>query len=283
MRKVFTTVMIALGATLLPAVAEANSPLACQTTLMLTLILPLMLLVTTLSGGYALMKKAKKKPKRWQYVLASALFIFLAIITESIAFLIITGFCLIVLVRGAFLVVSAIKARRHADEPPWNEARPWRLLLGALVLFAAVGLLARMYGSFLGEHHRMTNELKAYHDLETFLSCQFDYQRKNDGELFTDLQDCNGLMPLEHGGVTGLFSRIIDDHYQIDFQLAEDRRTFTIRVIPGEFASPPLTFMARHSSFYADQTGQIRKIEVTEPKPCPPDAPVVRTVQAPGS
>ncbi len=51
MRKIFSTATIALGASLLPAVAEANNPPAPETCFSLAVIIPLMMAITAWSGG----------------------------------------------------------------------------------------------------------------------------------------------------------------------------------------------------------------------------------------
>jgi hypothetical protein len=108
------------------------------------------------------------------------------------------------------------------------------------------------------------------------------------GETYRQQHGVVRFEPLDIGSIPGRFvftdgdfnfpSHGREDEWDAQFLPGPSGRTFHVFVIPQGFPFFPWNLLVTRPSFYADQTGKIRAIQVHSPRPCPPDGPVVDLV-----
>ena len=236
--------------------AWANQPPGPQTLLSEVLILPLMMLLTALGGGYAVMRAAGIKRPRWAIAVVIVA-IFLTGINEGLSAILMLVFGPYALVRGVRLAVWGARALRPPEKraPHLVRASPSRLiaagLLTCLTALALVGLNFAFLGWWPGESYT-----------------EQAIKRAVALELHAGLPDRSGQV---HPGATP------DPGYYFDeeFKFGPGGKSFQWWVWPKRMPFFPYNYLVTLPSFYADQTGQIRMIRVHKTgQRCPPDAPV---------
>lgn len=261
--------------------ASANQPPGPQMFLSEILILPLMMLLTALAGGYAIMRAAGIKGRRWLIALA-VLGIFLSGIHEGYSALLMLIFGSYALIRGTKLAVWGVKALRPPAERPahLSRARSVRLLSGALLIWLTAILLAGMNFAFLNwwpDDFGAERDLKrvvAYElqrglaHLDALGQPQFEAPLLSEPDKYTPSYASIGNIRLSWRG------------YASDFKLGPQTQSFQVWIWPRRMPPFPYNYLITLPSFYADQTGQLRVIRVHKSgQRCPPDAPVYYRVR----
>jgi len=270
--------------------AWANQPPSGQMFLAEILILPLMMLLTVLGGGYAIMRAAGAKRRRW-LILVAVVAIFLTGIQEGLSALLMLVFGPYALVRGVRLILWGVGAMR----PPEKRAAylalasPTRLvtagLLTCLMVVALVGLNFAFVGWFPRERY-------AEEDLKRVVA--YELIRGKDHKDVGGQPQYEAPRPYQPEGASDLaFGEMIFTSLRYkeaprglrgsfvgEFKLGPGAKSFQVWVWPEQMPFFPYNYLVTVPSFYADQTGQMRMIRVHKNgERCPPDAPVYYRVR----
>lgn len=265
----------------LPAVAEANELTSPESWFALAVLMIVMMAVTALSGGYVLLREVKKEKRSY---LASIIFgiiaLFISGFGQTFLGLAFIAVALLALVRALYLVRYANMARPEAENVHLAQANAARLRAAGLILLIFVVLA---FYTLAATTHSMTyfmHELRAQGDLEEFLAFQFDQadkSRRETGEARFVPQEGNRDSQGLKFGEQHMFADFVFDEkeWEVVFAVNDDLTAFTVQVTPKEFLGFPFNYIDTRPAFYADQTGVLRKINVSEYRLCPPDAPAV--------
>ena len=107
-------IVLVLGSLLLPGVALANQPPAFQLAMSTLIALPMMMVLTLLGGGYAVMRERENGPRRWTLLpgfLAALVAIVFAATHESAAVMVLFVFTLIAVARGCMMLWWGLRLR----------------------------------------------------------------------------------------------------------------------------------------------------------------------------
>jgi len=238
--------------------AWANQPPGPQMLLSEILILPLMMLLTALGGGYAVMRAANIKRRRW-LIAVVVVAILLTGINEGLSAMLMLVLGPYVIVRGVRLALWGARARRPPDQHPayLANASGGRLLtaglLTCLTAVALVGLNFAFVGWWPGEYY-LEQRIKQVVALELV-----NANKQQAGDAVYQLPEL----------------RMAGTVYDQEFKLGPGGKSFQARVWPKRMPFFPYNYLVTLPSFYADQTGQLRMIRVHKPgQRCPPNAPV---------
>jgi len=238
--------------------AWANQPPGPQMFLSEILILPLMMLLTALGGGYAVMRAANIKRRRW-LIAVVVVAILLTGINEGLSAMLMLVFGPYALVRGVRLLVWGAKALHPPEKRSTYlaHASPARLLtaslLTCLMAIALVGMNFAFVGWWPGEYY-LEQRIKQVIALELV-----NANKQQAGDAVYQLPEL----------------RMAGTVYDQEFKLGPGGKSFQAWVWPKRMPFFPYNYLVTLPSFYADQTGQLRMIRVHNPgQRCPPDAPV---------
>lgn len=262
--------------------AWANQPPGPQMVLGEILILPLMMLLTALGGGYAVMRAQGAKRRRFWWVAAVAA-IFLSGMQEGLALIVMLMFGVVALSRGSRMILWGIAATRPAETRPAHlaQAVPHRLVsAGAVTALAGMGVGGLAF-AFIGW---WPGEGYVEHDLKRLVAYQVarGKQHKDTAgnpqyEAFPVARDGSapprfvfeelGLIHLRPASATGHW------YFATEFRLGPGARSFEVWVWPRRMPIFPYNYLVTLPSFYADETGQIRMLRVHwAGQRCPPNA-----------
>ncbi len=245
--------------------AWANQPPGPHMLLSEVLILPLMMLLTVLGGGYALMRAKGVKHTRWA-VVAAVVAIFLTGINEGFSAMLMLIFGPYALVRGVRLILWGVGALRPPEKRAVHlaHASPGRLIgAGSLTCLATVALVGMNF-AFVGW---WPGEGFVEKGLKRMVASTLV-----EGNERKDASGSSLYQPPEIG--------ILRRNFHDEFKLAPGGKSFQLWVWPDRMPFFPYNYLVTLPSFYADQTGQIRMIRVHKNgQRCPPDAPVYYRVR----
>jgi hypothetical protein len=271
--------------------AWANQPPGPHMLLAEVLILPIMIILTTLGGGYAVLQAGNKNPRKKNgslKVLLVILVIFFSAISEGLGMLLTVAFGVIALVRGVKMILWGLSASRQNQEPNTLPAKsnPNRLIpAGVILVLAAIGLGATG-PAFIGwwpegRISRTEGDLK---DLVAYQILTAKEQAKEGGAIIYEkpLSDEGRLGSKDHPTFDKMKFNFLYwkegnrfQHYQTVFQLGPEAKSFKVWVVPFGLPFFPYNHLTSLPSFYADQTGAIRMVRVHDGgEKCPEDAPV---------
>ena len=246
------------------------------------LILPIMIILTLMGGGYLIMNRLRKKKsgaRKVFLILGAILLVMISGMNEGLGFTVAVIFGIIALRRGFKMISWGRGARSDSDAPEHLAgAKPRRLIPAGSILVAFSIFLMGMAFAFLGNFPDMSQE-RQEKSLKEFVAYQLAYA---------------SLAKSENGNVR--YHRITKDspEYQayfrsysymyqspdIRFEYGADEKNFTVYMVPARFPLFPYNYLTSKLSYRTDETGQIRMIRVRKRNVlCPPDAPTVMTVQ----
>jgi len=253
-----------------PQIALANQPPGPQAALAEILILPIMMLLSLVGGGYVVLRRmrGKKSPIRIPAVLGAILAILFSGAHEGYAVIVALIFGIIALVRGLQMISWGLEARSGEERSEYlREANPLRLIVAGSVLVPVTLLLAGMPFAFNGYFPYPFGK-----ELVKFVAYQLAYahfEESRTGErrfrkiTKEDLEFCQ------------LFSMACRRSY-VDVDYDADGKSFTVYMLPPHrFPFFPYNYFTSQPSYRADETGQIRMVYVHKRERCPADAPVV--------
>ena len=250
--------------------AHANNPPGPQEFL-LTFMIPLVIvIITTLGGGYDILrriKEDKKQPQLQSFLnLPSTVIVIIVSLFFSIVYF---GFVVIFAFMSGIWALQRVyvlyrwgRVAKSADNRPayLAGANPFRLFGAAGALFVATLILLSGI-SFFGYYTAMTpmidRESYTLKDVvaREMAKIRFPEDAKKSGESklgYNLIKEKRLLIERDPGG-----------------------KKFTVYLLP-----PYANFLARGPSYRADETGKIRKINVSsKDKRCPPDAPVYDEIE----
>jgi len=275
---------VLLVITFIPVAALANNPPAPPVALAGLLILPLMALFTILGGGYAAMANEGKSPTRRRRTLTVIGCVVGIIVLASHE-----GWGLIIPPLFAFVAIKRavrmIRCGRKADNSEVGKRiSPARLYSMAVVLITVSILLAGTGVAFLGKYPGYGVE----GDLKRFVAVQLEAKEKSaqekqggsfimphiNSEAGGDLQYTVSIGSLVFTSLHQNKNRFLPK-YTTKFEVPENLGSFQIRAYPTSFPFFPYNYIQPQPSFFADETGAIRTIQVTEAGVlCPSDAPI---------
>jgi hypothetical protein len=276
------------AATLLwPALADANNSPAPQALLGEMLIPIAMMICTAIGGGYAIMRRKKRRRLRGVRFVAGFAMVVVSLFFSESAIVLTSVFVILAVARGVQMIAWGVKAARPIEQrkPELERASARRLLPAGALLLALTTILVSWISAMSGWYFYTMADSEIQGELKKLLVHQFQYadeQRRQHGVARFEPPILDGFP----GGIT--FENVdfnfppVGLRYKCaaNFFLGPGGRTFKVLVVPQQFPLFPWRYVVTRPSFYADQTGKIRAIQVHAPRPCPPDAPVVEQVAA---
>lgn len=246
------------------------------------LILPVMVVLTLMGGGYLIMNRLrpeKSRARKFLFIIGMVVVFLVSGMHEAVSVGIAFIFGIIALRRG-FRMISWGREARPVNNAPGHlrQANPWRLIPAGGLLIASTIFLIGMAIAFFGYFPEMALEDKEA-VLKKFVAHQLAYARlakSERGEIRyhkitnndPEYQNFFDNSPFFH------------QHHTVHFNYSADEKYFTVYVLPVGFPLFPYNYLTPRPSYRADETGQIRMIRVHKQNVlCPPDAPVVREVQ----
>jgi len=253
--------ILSLSLLLLFVIAQpvlANQPPGPNLMLSEVLILPAMIILTLIGGGYAVLSRLKGKKRPLLKIIAAILAIIFSAMQEGLAFLVVVIFAVIALERSLKMLYWGIKSIGSNQKPEHlTEAKPSRLISAGAILFLVTIFLAGMAVAFvtywpeIGQERRETN-------LKKFLTYQLAYAQ---------------IQKSKTGNIT--FDETVN-YDDLNIEYGVEDKSFTVYMLPVEFPFFPYSYLTSQPSYRADETGQVRMIYVHKKEIlCPPDAPVV--------
>lgn len=255
--------------------AFANQPPGPGVGLPQILMLPMMALFTALGGGYAILRAEKKtrlgKAAKW---IAIVVLFVLGFTHEGFSMLVTVLFGVFAISRGARMIRWGMRSAK-SPAMPGAAVQTWRLITaGALMSAMALFLIgsALVFVNYWPDIYQRWQII----NLKRVLASEIAYgraQKQQTGETrfyrikSGDNNDGYADELLRHGNV------------RVDF--SSDQKHFTIYILPySKFPPWPYRLFTKQGSYRADEGGQIRMVQVQRrDQVCPPDAPVVMTVQ----
>ena len=252
------------------APAAANQPPGPQMILGEIAILPVMMLLTSLGGGYAVMRERKLGPRhRGWMALAAVLTVFFSGMHEGFGLLVLLLFGILAAGRGARLL------RWSFDSGPRPPEATAARLRGAGMSLLLIGVFTVGIGpAFMGW---WPADSYVENDLKRMVALQMVQARKappsREGPQYQPLVLDERLWTLDEHRFPFLGPLV--RHYGMEFRLHPGGRSYQFWAWPRNMPVFPYNFLTSLPSFYTDQTGQLRRIRVHwDEVRCPPDAPV---------
>jgi hypothetical protein len=263
-------IVLVLGSLLLPGVALANQPPAPQLALATVVALPLMMVLTLLGGGYAVMREKGQRRSLVVAFVAALIAIFFAWTHESSAVMVLSLFTLMAVARGCMMLWWGLRSRGGGG------IRRYRLMAaGPCLMFASLTLLA-FSASF---HAWRPNVAEVEEELQKLVAYQQLVAEQNRAQHTVPLYEqpvvagdalrfegwTSRLLPAGRGGSAGSTRQ-----FETEFVLGPGGDSFEVRIWPRRI--PPGMSLP---SFYADETGELRMLRVHDAhQRCPENAPV---------
>lgn len=282
-RRTAPTVFILLLAADKNAWATVNYSSAHQLDAALIAIMPIMVLMTLLGGGYSILRSTRKR--KWTYLPAVLLWLlivwltlsFLAQLNDKIVMALALVFALLAIRRGGLMIAWAASTRTaHWKRASLKRINPVRLASAGAVLVVITVFLAGMAVAFHGRAW-IENSDRSGAEKESRLVGFTAYQMavSNTGADQDTINLLRKTVSYQKGGrPQGIMSG-----YRIAAEFGPGTNEFSVYLTPHDFPFYPYNFFACRPSYYTDHTGKIRKIKVCREKRCPPDGPVYVEVE----
>ncbi len=260
---------------LVPIQCWANNPPGPGILLPEVLILPLMMALTSIGGGYLIMESLyNNRPiSRYSWILVVIL-VFLSMAHEGYGFLVAIIFGIVAVIRAIRMITWGTIAQTTAPRPEFLvTASPLRLILAGFTLIICTIFLVGMAFAFMGTWtlpERYNEE-----NIAEFVIYQLAYgdiQEERTGQRRFEYIERNQLS--EYG-----YRFAITSQRNIHLEYDSDMKGFTLFVLPDRLPFFPYNYFTSQPSYRADGSGQVRMVRVHwEGMKCPPDAPVVLRV-----
>ena len=249
--------------------ALANQPPGPQMILGEIAILPVMMLLTFLGGGYAVMRERKLEPRHRGWL---ALLAVLTVLGSGMH----EGFgVLVLLLFGALTAIRGLRLLRWGSDsgPRPAQATPARLRAAGTLLLLTGAFTAGLGLAFVGWWPR---DFAVERDLKLLVALQMVQAQQArpspEGPRYQPpvLEEGNWVLGERHL----MYLRPLGQ-YGAEFRLGPGGRSYQVWAWPRNMPVFPYNFLTSMPSFYSDQTGQLRQIRVHwAGVRCPPDAPV---------
>ena len=274
----------------------ANNPPGGGVILSEVLILPIMILLTVIGGGYGVLRQLRGKPLRFAgRIVGAILCILVSFCNEGYATLLAIIFGFISLARSAKMIAWGFKSLSRREIPDYlKKANPWRLIPAGTVLALVTVFLVGQALAFLdywppgeGPLERFVAFELAYSRLEESRTGQARFIRPSGEEdlysfLFKNVFLYVPRYPGEPPSLEICSFHFWGTHGSLPphVEFGKDDQSFTIYVRPlAKFPFFPYDYLTSQPSFRADETGKIRMVMThSNATLCPPDAPVVTQV-----
>ncbi|MCP4147731.1 MAG: hypothetical protein GY757_08265 [bacterium] len=275
-----------------PQTIYANNPPSPYSVLSEILILPLMMLFTYLGGGYQILRLRKKQTaksktlvqKTLRSILISVIVIF-AISMEGATLLVSIFFFIKAVKRGGKMIRWGTTTLEKGQEQSLQKRNRTRLILCGVLTIIMVSGLFGMSIAFINANRHLALKPIVEKDLAELVLYQLQRGEKNReefGEVRYEIPKRGKFGALIFGDKSFFpsekwmlsFSR----QWAVKFSLEKNGKSFKIFVWPKKFPLYPYNYLVSYPSFFADETGKIRSIGVSTPRPCPEDAPIFATV-----
>ncbi len=272
-----------------PQTVYANNPPSLHSVLSEILILPLMMLFTYLGGGYQILRLRKKQTVKSKTIAQKAfritvivIIILFSISMEGATLLVSFIFFIKAAKRGGKMIHwGTTSSEKDQELQKWSRSR--LILCGVLTIIMVSGLFG-MNIAFINSHSHLSLKSIVEKDLTELVLYQLQMGEKNRekfGEVRYENPKRGKFAALEFGDKAFFpsekwmlsFSR----HWVVKFFLGKNGKSFKIFVWPKKFPLYPYNYLVSYPSFFADDTGKIRSIGVSTPRPCPEDAPIFDT------
>jgi len=262
--------------------ALANQPPSPLVGLPMIAILPVMMVLTLLGGGYEVFKRVRsqksKRGRGWILTVTVVVVIFLSFMHEAFAAVLALVFGAIAAARGLKLIFWGVQALKGGAQAV--RAGGAKLVTSGIVLIPLSLFLMGFSISFVGywPMYRLKTAMEGY---EQFVAYQLHYaaeQRIKNGEVAFDeiTKDTEDVSHLPRQARELLKA----PYFKVEY--ATTPANFTAFLLPvARFPVFPYNLFTSQPSYRATQTGQIHAIQVHRAgKHCPPDAPVVMRLTA---
>jgi len=258
--------------------AHANQPPGPMLMLSEILILPVMILLSLAGGAYAILDRKTAKRRRvrsWARGLLAVLAILLSGAQEGLGALVALIFGLIALGRAAQMLNWGARGQKLAAAELAEDGRrprPARLMAAGAVLAAITLFLMGQAFAFVGYWPTYAGREKLQ-QFQRLVAHQLAYAERQESRT--------GIH--QHRRMTGeelrqsSFYALANPSFRIDY--GPEERSFTAYLAPGHFPFFPYNYLTSQPSYRADESGQIRMVQVHwQGALCPPDALVVMTI-----
>jgi hypothetical protein len=260
--------------------ALANVPPSPQSLLALISILPIMIFLTLVGGGYAILRRHTqmllqkgKKPflprSRLLKIGGAILLIFISLPVDGPIALVGLLFGVVALVRGIQMVRWALHSLSRRETPLYLEgANPVRLIPAGFILILAALFLAGMPIAYIGYSAFSMSTATVDKLVKDLAAYQIAYSRHN------TIQPEESILIFGQKQRPWKLTRL-QRNYEIKLDSAQQNRGFTIHLTPTRFPLFPYNYCTSRPSYLVDHAGDIRMVYVHQKTPCPSDAPVV--------
>ena len=254
-----------------PQPALANMPPAPAQSMLAAVLIPfIMVILSLVGGGYAVLERLKRKESPSTIIIGVLGVIFVFIFLGIFGSVLVALFCGIIALKHGFQMIQWGWRARSSHERPehLSEVNPRRLIPAGAFLIPITIFLMGMPVAFLD--YWPAPRARLLIDFVAYQIAYADSEESKTGErrfheiTRDDPEFCE-------------FFKLACSN--IDIEYGADGKSFTIYLLPVRiFHFFPYNYLTSHPSFRADETGQIRMTYVHNGERCPPDAPVVTKV-----
>jgi hypothetical protein len=242
------------------------------------LILPVMIILSLAGGASAIWHRKPAKRRRvrsWARGLLAVLAILLSGASEGLGALVALIFGLIALGRAGQMLYWGVRAQKLAfaeSAEDDRQPRPARLVGAGAALAVVTLFLMGQAIAFVGYWPSYAGREK-YQQFQRFVAHQLAYAERQVSQTGTRQYQRMTGEELRQSP----FSVLAGPSFRIDYGPGE--RSFTAYLVPGRFPFFPYNYLTSQPSYRADQSGQIRRVDVHwQDALCPPEAPVSMTI-----
>lgn len=242
------------------------------------LILPVMIILSLAGGASAIWHRKPAKRRRvrsWARGLLAVLAILLSGASEGLGALVALIFGLIALGRAGQMLYWGVRAQKLAfaeSAEDDRQPRPARLVAAGTALAVVTLFLMGQAIAFVGYWPSYAGREK-YQQFQRFVAHQLAYAERQVSQTGTRQYQRMTGEELRQSP----FSVLAGPSFRIDYGPGE--RSFTAYLVPGRFFFFPYNYLTSQPSYRADQSGQIRRVDVHwQDALCPPEAPVSMTI-----
>lgn len=262
--------------------AMANQPPGPQEADSMLLIPFVMVLLTLLGGGYAILNNLKGKKTGWIInVLVAIVFLLVALAFGAATFLAAIIFGILALQRGVWMIKWGLHARPGREKPAHLLTANHKRLIPAgaaliiiTVLLMSVVLVFTDY-SFGGNYFIRKNREEAFIKLVTNEIARTRLT-KEEREIIKkgEKEGIRNILWKDDG-----FRELDLKQQSVIIEYGEGGKSFILYRLP-HLPPFPYNYLTSDASYRADETGKIRMVYVNKKgKLCPPDAPIVIQIE----
>jgi hypothetical protein len=230
---------------------------------------------TALAGGYAILGRQGRSLPWWSVVVLGLGICVLSAIHETLSGILTLSLALYALARATRLATWGLAARKPERPAHLVGARPARLFAGAAALALFTPVFAWLNLVFVGWFPGRTDHRDS---LRYLFAYESEIGKKHAGPdgapryVALERTDFGTIVPSRDGAHTPV------PQPHLFFELGPDARSWKAWYVPSRFPPFPANYLVSLPTFFVDESGRIRALQVHEPVRCPEDAPVIATV-----